>query len=77
MDGFLNASVLIPLYNYFLKLSVNEELYKTCLIGVIPEDEIFRRGSKIRFIWIFKIYNLVNLLIPIIMSMIRIVQKFH
>ena len=60
-----------------MKLSVNEELYKTCTIGIIPEDDIFRRGTKIRFIWIFKIYNLIILLIPIINSLIKFIKKFQ
>ena len=64
------------MYNYFMKLSVNEELFKLCVIGKVPEDDIFRRGSKIKFIWIFKLYNLINPLIPIVSSCAAILDKF-
>jgi hypothetical protein len=57
-----------------MKLSTNEELYNTCRQGEIPYDDIFRRGSKIRFIWIFKLYNIVNLLVPILQSIERMHQ---
>jgi hypothetical protein len=39
-------------------------------------DDIFRRGSKIRFIWIFKIYNIINILIQIIQSFNKFVLAF-
>lgn len=57
-----------------MKLSTNEELYHTCRQGEIPYDDIFRRGSKIRFIWIFKLYNIINALIPILQSLDRMHQ---
>lgn len=65
---------MIPLYNYQMKLSTNEELYLTCKKGEIPHDEVFRRGSKIRFIWIFKLYNMINILLPILESIIKLNQ---
>lgn len=67
----MTEELLIPLYNYLMKLSTNEELYNTCRQGDIPYDDIFRRGSKIRFIWIFKLYNLINILLPILHSLTR------
>jgi len=71
---FVCEELLIPLYNYLMKLSTNEELYNTCRQGEIPYDDIFRRGSKIRFIWIFKLYNIINLLLPIVESFYRMHQ---
>ena len=47
-----------------------------CVIGKVPEDDIFRRGSKIKFIWIFKLYNLINPLIPIVSNCGAILEKF-
>jgi len=58
-----------------MKLSTNEELYNTCRSGEIPFDDIFRRGTKIRFIWIFKLYNLINLLIPILNNLIKVIRS--
>ena len=66
----------MPLYNYLMKLSVNEELFNTCKSGEIPNDEIFRRGMKIRFIWIFKIYNLIHILIPILETLGKFIKTF-
>lgn len=74
MENFVCEELLIPLYNYLMKLSTNEELYNTCRQGEIPYDDIFRRGSKIRFIWIFKLYNIINLLLPILQSIERMHQ---
>ena len=54
-----------------MKLATNEELYHTCREGEIPFDDIFRRGTKIRFIWIFKLYNIINVLIPIVRSLVK------
>lgn len=76
LEDYLLAKVLIPLYNYFMKLSVNEELFKLCVIGKVPEDDIFRRGSKIKFIWIFKLYNLISPLIPIVSTCATILEQF-
>ena len=76
LEEFLLTKILIPMYNYFMKLSLNEELFKLCIIGKVPEDDIFRRGSKIKFIWIFKLYNLINPLIPIVSSCAAILEKF-
>lgn len=67
---------MIPLYNYMMKLSVNEELFNTCRTKEIPNDEIFRRGVKIRFIWIFKIYNLIHVLIPIMENLLSFIKAF-
>ena len=77
VDGFMSMEILVPLYNYFMKLSINEELFRTCVGGTIPENDIFRRGTKIRFIWIFKIYNLINSLIPILNSLMKFILKFN
>lgn len=74
LENFVCEELLIPLYNYLMKLSTNEELYNTCRQGEIPYDDIFRRGSKIRFIWIFKLYNIINLLVPILTSLQRMHQ---
>jgi hypothetical protein len=68
--------LIIPLYNYFMKLALNEELYITCRTGQIPNDDVFRRGTKIRFIWIFKIYNLVHILIPILETLLKFIKSF-
>ena len=76
LEDFLLSKVLIPLYNYFMKLALNEELFKLCIIGKVPEDDVFRRGSKIKFIWIFKLYNLINPLVPIVCNCAAILQKF-
>ena len=54
-----------------MKLATNEELFQTCRAGEIPYDDIFRRGTKIRFIWIFKLYNIIHILIPILRSLIK------
>jgi hypothetical protein len=54
-----------------MKLATNEELYHTCKEGEIPYDDIFRRGTKIRFIWIFKLYNIINALVQILNSLIK------
>jgi len=59
-----------------MKLSVNEELFHTCKGKEIPNDEIFRRGMKIRFIWIFKIYNLIHILIPILETLLKFIKIF-
>jgi hypothetical protein len=74
VEAFVCEELLIPLYNYLMKLSTNEELYHTCKQGEIPYDDIFRRGSKIRFIWIFKLYNIIKLLMPILESLVRLHQ---
>lgn len=72
LEEFICEELLIPLYNYLMKLSTNEELYHTCRSGEIPFDDIFRRGTKIRFIWIFKLYNIINILHPILLSLIKL-----
>ena len=59
-----------------MKLALNEELYITCQTGRIPNDDVFRRGTKIRFIWIFKIYNLVHILIPILETLLKFIKIF-
>ena len=59
-----------------IKLSTNEELYKICESGEVPSDEVFRRGNNIRYVWVFKIYNMVNLLLPLLPPMLVIQQKF-
>ena len=74
LENYLLINVLVPLYNYFMKLSINEELFKICVIGKFPEDDIFRRGSKIKFIWPLKLYNLINPLIPIISACASILE---
>ena len=74
LENYLLINVLVPLYNYFMKLSINEELFKICVIGKFPEDDIFRRGSKIKFIWPLKLYNLINPLIPIISACTSILE---
>ena len=74
IDEFILEELLIPEYNYLMKLATNEELYHTCREGEIPFDDIFRRGSKIRFIWIFKLYNIINILIPIVRSLVKMLQ---
>ena len=59
-----------------IKLSTNEELYKTCYNGTIPSDDIFRKGPRIRYIWVFKIFNLLNLLIPLLSPLLLIIDKY-
>ena len=71
LDEFVLEELLIPQYNYLMKLATNEELYHTCKEGEIPYDDIFRRGTKIRFIWIFKLYNIINALVQILNSLIK------
>ena len=59
-----------------IKLSTNEELYKICQAGSVPCDDIFRKGNKIRYVWVFKIYNLLNLLVPMLSPLLIILEKF-
>jgi hypothetical protein len=66
LEEFIHEELLIPMYNYLMKLATNEELFHTCKQGEIPYDDVFRRGTKIRFIWIFKLYNIISAIIPII-----------
>jgi len=66
LEEYILEELLIPLYNYQMKLWTNEELYLNCRSGEIPQDDIYRRGTKIRFIWIFKLYNIINILLPIV-----------
>ena len=76
VDIYICSELIVPIYNYLMKLSVNEELYKTCITKEVPFDDIFRRGSKIRFIWIFKVYNLMNILIPLLNSILGLIKVF-
>jgi hypothetical protein len=59
-----------------IKLSMNEELYETCKAGEVPYDDLYRRGSKIRYVWVFKIYNMINLLLPMLDPLIRLLDKY-
>ena len=36
LEEYFLVQVLVPQYNYFMKLSVNEELFKLCVIGKVP-----------------------------------------
>lgn len=38
LDQYIYIELVIPLYNYLMKLSVNEELFNTCKTGEIPND---------------------------------------
>lgn len=59
-----------------MKLAINEDLFKYCVQGKVPENDAFRRGTKIRYIWVFKLYNLINLIISLIHPCCSVLKKF-
>ena len=59
-----------------MKLSANEELYKICQKGEVPCDDVFRKGTKIRYIWVFKIFNLINVIKPILGPILQLIKKY-
>lgn len=42
----------------------------------MPYDDLYRRGSKIRYVWVFKIYNMINLLLPLLDPLLRLLDKY-
>lgn len=37
-EVYIHKYILMPLYNYMIKLSTNDELYRICVSGEIPSD---------------------------------------
>jgi hypothetical protein len=75
-EEYVQQFVVLPVHGYLIKLSMNEELYETCKSGEVPHDELFRRGERIRFIWVFKVFNLINLLLPMFDPLVRLSGKY-
>lgn len=75
-EDYIQQFVVLPVHGYLIKLSLNEELYEICRSGEVPHDELFRRGERIRFIWVFKVFNLINLLLPMFDPLVRLATKY-
>ena len=67
-EMWIEKNILSPYENYLKKLSLNNEIYCICvfdgkilyIIGLLPEYEDFKVEYKIKFIWMFKITNLLS-----------------
>jgi hypothetical protein len=75
-EDYIHQSVMLPIHSYLIKLSMNKELSETCRKGEVPHDDLFRRGEKIRFIWAFKVFNLINQLLPILDPLMRLATSY-
>lgn len=42
----------------------------------MPCDDIFRKGMRIRYIWVFKIFNLINVIKPILTPLLALLKSF-